>query len=247
MNVRIWTKDSPHRHIHASRDQPGDDQPGQGRRVSLAALRDALGMFTVVPLGARAVVTREEAARAVLWLPVAGVLLTVPAVGVLVLVEAGGHSGARTLLAATLAVAVLGAGTGGLHLDGLADTADGLGSRRPRDQALAIMRRPDAGPLGVVTLVVVVLVQISALASLGAGWQAAAALTIAVLTARVAVVLATGPGSPPARPEGFGALVAGATSTRAMAAAVTALVAGVAVAATVMGGPVLLARALAAV
>ena len=63
-------------------------------------------------------------------------------------------------------MALLAVATGGLHLDGLADTADGLGSRRPADQALEIMRRPDAGPLGVATLVLVLLVQVSALASL---------------------------------------------------------------------------------
>ena len=116
--------------------------------------------------------------------------------------------------------------TGGLHLDGLADTADGLGSRRPREEALAIMRRSDIGPFGVAALLFTVLVQIAALATVAPGWPDAAALAVAVVTGRVAVVLATGPGSPAARPDGFGALVAGATSARARVTAGAALVRG---------------------
>ena len=62
------------------------------------------------------------------------------------------------------AVAALALLTRGLHLDGLADLADGLGSRQPADAALAIMKRSDIGPFGVVTLVLTLLVQVAALA-----------------------------------------------------------------------------------
>jgi adenosylcobinamide-GDP ribazoletransferase len=177
-----------------------------------------------------------DAARAVLWLPVVGALLAVPAAGVLLAVQAGGDSTPRRLLAAALAIGVLALLTGGLHLDGLADTADGLGSRRPREEALAIMRRSDIGPFGVAALIFVVLIQITALATVSPGWPAAAAVTAAAVTGRVAVALATGPGSPPARPDGFGALVAGATTARARVTAAVLLLALVAGAAAVAWG-----------
>jgi adenosylcobinamide-GDP ribazoletransferase len=183
--------------------------------AGLAPLRTALGLFSVVPVRPAGTIGRDDAARAVLWLPVVGALLALPAAGVLLAVEAGGGATPRRLLAAALATGVLALLTGGLHLDGLADTADGLGSRRPRDEALAIMRRSDAGPFGVAALLFVLLIQITALATVRPGWPAAAALMAAAVTGRAAVVLATGPGSPPARPDGFGALVAGGTSSRA--------------------------------
>ena len=66
------------------------------------------------------------------------------------------------------------------------------------------MRRSDIGPFGVVALIVVLLLQITALASIPAGWPGAAAAAEAVVTGRVAVVLATGPASPAARPDGKG-------------------------------------------
>ena len=216
-------------------------------RAGLAALRDALGLFTVLPVRAAPEIGRREAARAVLWLPVVGALLAVPAAGVLLAVEAGGHSASRRLLGAALAIGVLALLTGGLHLDGLADTADGLGSRRPRDQALAIMRRSDVGPLGVAALVFTVLIQVTALATVNPGWPGAGAVLLAAVTGRAAAVLATGPGSPAAHPDGFGALVAGATTARARVAAGIAVLAVAAGTAAVVSGPVAALRAAAAV
>lgn len=221
--------------------------PPGGLTRTLVPLRAALSLFTVIPVRAVPEISRDEAARAVLWLPVAGALLAVPAAGLLLAVAAGGHATARVLLAAALAIGVLAVLTGGLHLDGLADTADGLGSRRPRDEALAIMRRSDVGPFGVVALLFAVVVQITALATVAPGWPEAAALAAAVVTGRVAVVLATGPGSPAARPDGFGALVAGATTLLARIVAGVALVVSVAATAALAWGPPAALRGVAAV
>jgi len=219
-------------------------EPGQRRRpglrrpwrAGLVPLRAALGLFTVIPVKAAPGIGRDDAARAVLWLPVVGALLAVPAGGVLLAVQAGGQATPRRLLAAALALGVLALLTGGLHLDGLADTVDGLGSRRPRDEALAIMRRSDIGPFGVAALLFVILIQVAALATISPRWPSVAALAAAVVTGRVAVVLATGPGSAAARPDGFGALVAGATAAPARVAAGVALIAVVGAAAALGWG-----------
>jgi adenosylcobinamide-GDP ribazoletransferase len=172
----------------------------------------AIGMFTVIPLGVS--LDGDSARRSVAWLPAVGALLAVPAAGVFLVVQAGGDTAPRRLLGAALAVTVLGLLTGGLHLDGLADTVDGLATHRPRGDALEIMRRGDAGPLGVAALVMALLLQVSSLAALPPGWYGAGGVALAAVTARIAVVLATGPRFPPARPNGFGALVAGKTSAR---------------------------------
>jgi adenosylcobinamide-GDP ribazoletransferase len=212
---------------------------------ALATLRAALSLFTVIPVGGPRDISRETASRAVLWLPVLGGLLGSVAALALLGVELAGPSGPRRLLAATVAVAVLAALTGALHLDGLADTADGLGSRRPRSEALAIMRRPDVGPMGVAALVLVVLTQVTALAAVPPGRLSAAALVTAVITGRVAVVLATG--LPAARPEGFGALVAASTRWPTAHVVGAGLLAIVALAGAALGGPSLALRGLGAV
>jgi adenosylcobinamide-GDP ribazoletransferase len=190
-------------------------------------------------------VDEDSASKAILWLPAVGMLLSVPAAGGLLAVGPGGSAPLRRLLGAALAVTVLGVLTGGLHLDGLADTADGLASRRHRDAALEIMRRGDTGPLGVAALVLAVILQATALAALP-GRLAIVGLVLGAVTARTAVILATGPGFPPARPGGFGALVAGRTSACACAVAVLVLLAAVAAFAELAEGTALAARLLAA-
>jgi adenosylcobinamide-GDP ribazoletransferase len=217
----------------------------------------ALSLFTVIPAGVGGRLDEGAAARAVFWLPVLGAGLGLAGSAVMVFVAAGDLSTERQFLGAALAVALLAVATGGLHLDGLADTVDGLGSRRPADQALEIMRRSDAGPLGVAALVLVLLIQVSALASLprgwtvsgwtgggwtGGGWTGPWGLVLAAVTSRVAVVLATG--SPSARPSGFGALVAGRTSAVGRAASVAVLLAAVTAGGLALGGVAAAARGL---
>ncbi|MFJ3964165.1 adenosylcobinamide-GDP ribazoletransferase [Streptomyces sp. NPDC090036] len=198
-------------------------------------VRFAFGTLTVLP--ARITRWDRPAARTgMACAPLAGLavglLAAVPGVLLLLL-------GAGPLLAAALTVAVPAALTRGLHLDGLADTADGLGSAKPADEALRIMKQSDIGPFGVVTLVLVLLVQVAALSEIYAdSWiRGALAAVVVAVTARLAMTLASRDGVPAARPEGLGAAVAGVVPRR-VAAAVTALVVVAAVAAALpMGLP----------
>lgn len=170
----------------------------------------ALGLFTVVPVPPATRIDRELARKAIAAFPWVGLLLG-SAAGT-VMAGASAATGSR-LLGAALALAGLAGLTGALHLDGLADTADGLGSRQPPEGALAVMRRSDIGPMGVVSLVFVLLLDVAALASLSSAgtWAGPAAVTVAAMAGRMVVVLATVPAAS-ARAKGFGALVTGVTS-----------------------------------
>jgi adenosylcobinamide-GDP ribazoletransferase len=137
--------------------------------------------------------------------PLVGALLGLLAAGLLAgLVRLG----ASAPLASASTVGVLALATRGLHLDGLADTADGLGSAAPPERALAVMRSPEVGAFGVATLVLVLLTQVAALAQLAGGshWVSAG---LGVAVGRVALVWGCRRGLPAARAGGLGALVAG--------------------------------------
>jgi adenosylcobinamide-GDP ribazoletransferase len=193
--------------------------------ASLHGLRFAFGTLTVLPVK----VTRwdREAARGgMLCAPVAGLVVgaLAAAAGVALLLL-----GAGPLLAAVASAAVPAVLTRGLHLDGLADTADGLGSGKPAEDALRIMKQSDIGPFGVITLLFVLLAQVAALAEAydGSWARGALAAVVSAAAARLALTLAARAGVPAARPEGLGAAVAGVVP-RAGAAAVALLVLGAA-------------------
>ncbi|MFH9348442.1 adenosylcobinamide-GDP ribazoletransferase [Kitasatospora sp. NPDC017646] len=193
-----------------------------GERVTWGeGLRFAFGTLSVL----RVRVERWDRAaggRAMTAAPVVGAVLGAIAAGAGALVawRAGGPLGA------VAAVGALAALTRGLHLDGLADVADGLGSGKPAEDALKIMKQSDIGPFGVLTLVLVLLAQVAALA--GQFGHSVPRGALAVLASAVAARCALAWGClrsvPAARPGGLGAMVAG-TVPPAGAAAGTALAA----------------------
>jgi adenosylcobinamide-GDP ribazoletransferase len=175
------------------------------------------------------------------WAPVVGLLLG--AIGAAVLLGTDHPLGAGPLTGAVLAISSLALLSRGLHLDGLADLADGLGSGQPAPVALEIMRRSDIGPFGTVTLILSLLIQVAALSqaeSSGPG-RGAAALIAAVVTGRLALTWACRRGVPSARPDGLGALVAGtvrpAIPVLITVAAAAAAAAAVAVSTTLASQP----------
>jgi adenosylcobinamide-GDP ribazoletransferase len=183
----------------------------------LAGLRLALGTFTVLPVRAGRV-DRPAAGTAMLWAPGVGAALG----GVLALVlVAGEHlfpAGVGSLLTAAIAVGLAALFTRGLHLDGLADTVDGLGCYGDQQRALSVMGSPEIGPFGVVALVCVLLLDVTALTVALTAGRGLTAVVVALATGRLAVTWACTPRTPAARPDGLGALVAG--TTKASVAAV---------------------------
>ncbi|MFC0211491.1 adenosylcobinamide-GDP ribazoletransferase [Paenibacillus chartarius] len=85
-------------------------------------------------------------ARSTVWYPFVGLLIGA------VLAAAGAIAGwlLPPLPAAALVLAIWVAVTGGLHLDGLMDTADGLLSHRDRERMLEIMKDSRVGAMGVI-------------------------------------------------------------------------------------------------
>ncbi|HEX5811413.1 MAG TPA: adenosylcobinamide-GDP ribazoletransferase [Pseudonocardia sp.] len=175
----------------------------------------ALSWLTVLPVRTGAPDSRT-AAGALRWAPVVGGLLGAATGAVLVGL---GALGVPALAAGLLAVGFAGLATRGMHLDGLADTADGLGCFGPPERALAVMRDGGAGPFAVVTLLVVVGAQAAALAALLAGlgvptgpgsaaWVVGAT-ALAGAAGRAAFAWGARRGVAAARPGGLGATVAG--------------------------------------
>ena len=187
-----------------------------------AGLRLAVTTLTVLPIRAGRV-DRPAAAVAMAVAPAVGAALGAVLGGLLWALR---EAGAPALVAAAVTVAAAGLLTRGLHLDGLADTMDGLGSYRTGEAALEIMKKPDIGPFGVAAVSLVLLIQTAALAGANP-----AAVVVAWTAGRVAITLACRRGVPPARPEGLGALVAG-TVPGPVAAAVAAVTVVAAAAAT---------------
>jgi len=180
----------------------------------------AVGTFTRVPVPPPQRVGPPQARVAMLVAPVIGVLVAAP--GALVLLAAHRFDVDATV-AAVAAVASLAWVTRGLHLDGLADLSDALGSGRRGVDALAVLRDPHVGAFAVVTVLLVLLAQVASLAALQTGGHAASAWIVAVVTGRCAVVAGCRQGVPAAAPTGLGAAVAGSVPAGAVATVLLAV------------------------
>lgn len=216
-----------HARAEATRSSSGARRPWGG----LAA---AVSLLTIVPVP---VAADGGLAGAAGWFPLVGA-----AVGAL---GGGVRVGCEPLVGRTVAT-VLGMiaiviVTGALHLDGLADTADGLGARGDVRRRLEVMRDSATGVYGTLAVVAWALLMLTAVASLDAD-RALRALIAAGALARLAALLHAA-GTRPARADGLGAafkatrraLIAGAATAVAVALAVGgAYAGGVAVGATLL-------------
>jgi adenosylcobinamide-GDP ribazoletransferase len=119
-------------------------------------VRRALAFLT--PFGGAAV----PDARTLSWFPVVGAIVGAALGGV----WWGAERIWPPVVAAALVVALDLALTGLLHADGLVDTADGLLPQLPRERRLAIMAEPTVGAYGVAVAGVVLLLRVTALASM---------------------------------------------------------------------------------
>jgi adenosylcobinamide-GDP ribazoletransferase len=172
-------------------------------------LRFAVGTFTRLPVPPPTEVDATVAGRGVALAPAVGALIGLVS-GAILLVT--GVDLVARLLSATLVVALAAWITRGLHWDGLADVADGLGSGAPPERAREIMRRSDIGPFGVLALGFTIALQVLSIAQLPAGAPAPAAWVLAVALGRFAVAVACGPWVHAARADGLGAMVIGSVT-----------------------------------
>jgi adenosylcobinamide-GDP ribazoletransferase len=143
----------------------------------------ALQFLSSLPVSLPRMPTPQESGRSLLFYPAAGALFGLILLGLNALL-----AGTPDLLRAAILLAAWVLLSGGLHLDGLADSADAwLGGFGDRERTLSIMKDPRSGPIAVVTLVMVLLLKFAALAAI-IDTQASLALLLAPLVGRSAML-----------------------------------------------------------
>lgn len=187
----------------------------------------AVRYLTIVPLPGRDRTTLDDLGRAAAWFPLVGLALG----AVVALAEGVTAFLFPTLLSALLTVTTWKLLTGGLHLDGLADSLDGLVGRDP-EHRLAIMRDSRIGAFGAVGLILFLLLEIAALAELRASLRWRVLLAAPALARAMPLLIAQL--FPPARTEGHGAAFRASLSARSVAIGVAV---GIVVAMLALGVP----------
>lgn len=149
----------------------------------MKGLLAALQFLSVLPIPRR--FTTDDIGRSLVFFPAAGLVI-----GAFAALGYGFALALRlpALVSALVGVLFLSALTGFLHLDGVADTADGFFSARPRERILAIMRDSRIGTMGVIGVFAVLSLKWAALAGLppAIGWRA---LVLAPMLGRAGQVM----------------------------------------------------------
>ena len=193
----------------------------------------ALGTLTAIKVPAPTRIDRQVAGTAIALAPFTQLpLVCLLIVWGWVVIEAPVPplvAAAATLVATSLA-------TRGMHLDGLADTADALSASYDRAKSLDVMRRGNIGPSGVAALVLVLLVDAAALASLLTTGRGIVLVCLSLVASRQVLAWGCAVGVPSARPKGMGATFAGSVQ-RVVVGLGFGLLLGVSALATHWSGP----------
>ena len=202
----------------------------------------ALSFLTAIRLPLRRAATPEEVGGSLGYFPLVGLLIG----GVLAALSLGLNMILSATVVNVLVLAALVVITGALHLDGFADTCDGLGGHRTAEERWEVMRDSRVGAFGVIGIAALLLVKYVTLNSIPMSLMPAALLAMPV-AGRWAMAYAV-VAFPYARPSGMGAAFKqhGGHWSLVTATAITlALMTGTAWLADIpgffMAGPILLA------
>ena len=184
-----------------------DVRPDRTNRSLIDSWRFAVGTLTAIPVTPPRSGDRAVSGPAMVLAPLAVVPLGLV---VALVCLAGRELGLAPIGVAAAAVGALALGSRAFHLDGLADTADGLTASYDAERSLAVMKTGDVGPAGAGTLVLTLGVQVGAITALlgldHGPWLAG----LMVVVSRGALTLTCLRGVPGARGGGLGAAYVGA-------------------------------------
>ena len=142
----------------------------------------ALQFLTRIPVKFKEIPTEKQTANSLIYYPLVGFFIGV----ILYLVNLSLGS-VDEILRGAIVLTVWIIITGALHLDGLADSADALvGGFGDKEKTLAIMKDPYCGPVGVTTLVVILLLKFALITSLTS--ESVILLILAPLLARASII-----------------------------------------------------------
>lgn len=127
----------------------------------------AIQFLTILPLPGILNTGEKVLGEALLFFPVVGLMIG----GAVVIADQALGLFLPVAVTSVVAVILLIAVSGALHMDGLADTADGFFSARPREQVLTIMKDSRSGPMGVVAIVCVIVLKVALVASVSGPWR----------------------------------------------------------------------------
>lgn len=161
----------------------------------------AMQFATVIPTPSVGNATEKDIRISILFFPLVGLLLG----GILFATQFFLTLHLSMLASTVVSLTIYTLCTGALHLDGLMDTADAIGSRRPREQALEIMKDSRIGAMGAVVSVIILIGKVAFISNLAP--KHFAPFLVVPMLSRLAMVWAMAI-SPSARQEGLGFLFA---------------------------------------
>jgi len=143
----------------------------------MQAFRLALSFMTVLPVGIKGSVDEDMLGKAVKYFPLAGLIIGIILAGIdtLILPKVDKLGSSAVVVVALIVM------TRALHIDGLADTFDGLLGGRDKEHSLAIMKDSRVGSFGVVAIVAVVLLKVLMLLSIAQDTRLGAIIIFPVL------------------------------------------------------------------
>lgn len=138
----------------------------------------ALQFLTTLPLKIKGV-SEKKIASSMVYFPFVGLFLGLVLSGIYALLCILNLSALAANIILTVALIII---TGGLHLDGLSDTADAFLSGKPKDEMLAIMRDSHVGVMGALSLIGIILLKIGLLSSISAPLKTISLLLMCILS-----------------------------------------------------------------